>query len=233
MKKKILLIGAVLLLTIMGVVGLSACKKPLDDYQLVKNKISFIQRAVYSGESDKYKIRISVGDKEKDLIADGNAQNIQPFTQITMIPKDLKSLNKTFAYKLVGQSGEATGSLVKSILGVSFSAYVSEGGASLGVLKSITITTEDSQDVINLDNALKDCISADKALEYAYKAAESEIKACIKDGVFDREVNVKYINDRNNSATPHYWYVSFMKDTNNIISVLINPQDGGIISIKR
>lgn len=222
----------VALLIIASAFALVGCNKKDTNFDSVKSQISHIQKEILQGKTDNFRVKLISGSKEKDFVIDGKVGDLKEFTSLSVTPINIDMYEKTFTFKLIGKDGEITGELKKNILGTSFNADITDR-KKIGELVSVEITGENVSDNIALIDILKDCIDADKALESAYNAVKDDLKSEFVDGRFTREVFIKLINDRNSADSPYYWYVSMMKDTNSFISILINPSDGKIISIKK
>lgn len=233
MKKRITIIIAVIALSLVGILIFAGCSKEVDRFDLVKAKISHEQHDLYAGAGENFSASIVIGKKEKTFLADGKVGEMGEYCSITLTPKKVDLYDKQFVYKVVGESGEATGSLVKNLLGASFGGEITEY-AKLGAIKSISVTCDNLTEEIPLTNKMLGCITYDKALEYAYNSIKDTLTdEDFADNTFSKEVYIKFINDRTNPDSEYYWYVSMIKDNENFCAILIDPKTGAIISQRK
>lgn len=229
MKKKFILISFVVIIcSLIAVFALVSCEKDINKLDLVNNKVSYIEKEHLRYESELFNVLLIRGEREKHFVADGKCVDVSPFTTITLDPIAADLIGKKFSYRLIGESGEATGTLTKNILGVTYSAIL-DSSINLGNIVKAEITIEEETTEIVFKNALENKISAEKAIEYAYNELETALTDSFDKNEFKREVYVRYINDIHDRQSPYYWYVSFMTDNSDYKSVLINPENGAPI----
>lgn len=229
MKKKIFILSVMtILFSIMTIFVLVSCEKDINKIDLVNCKISYIENEHLRYDSELFNVLIVRGKREKHFIADGKCVDVSPFTTITLDPIAADLIGKKFSYRLIGDLGEATGTLTKNILGITYSAVL-DNSINLGNIVKAEITIDEDLTEITFKNALENKISAEKAIEYAYNELEATLANSFDKNEFKREVYVRYINDIHDRLSPYYWYVSFMIDNTNYKSVLINPDNGAPI----
>lgn len=229
MKKKLFILSVItILFSLIAVFALVSCEKDVDKLDLVNSKVSYIEKEHLRYESDMFNVLFVRGEREKHFIADGKCVEVSPFATITLDPIAVDLIGKNFSYRIVGELGEATGSLTKSILGVTYSTVI-DSSVDIGKIVKAEITIDDETTEITFTNALENKISAEKAIEYAYYELEVALSDSFDKNLFNREVYVRYINDIHDRQSPYYWYVSFMTDNTNYKSVLINPDNGSPI----
>lgn len=229
MKKKLFMLSVIaVLFSLIAVVALVSCEKDVDKLDLVNSKVSYIEKEHLRYESDMFNVLFVRGEREKHFIADGKCVEVSPFATITLDPIAVDLIGKNFSYRIVGELGEATGSLTKNILGVTYSTVI-DSSIDIGKIVKAEITIDNETTEITFTNALENKISAEKAIEYAYYELESALSDSFDKNQFNREVYVRYINDIHDRQSPYYWYVSFMTDNTNYKSVLINPDNGAPI----
>lgn len=229
MKKKLFILSVItILFSLIAVFTLVSCEKDVDKLDLVNSKISYIEKEHLRYESDMFNVLFVRGLRENHFIADGKCVDVSPFATITLDPIAVDLIGKNFSYRIIGELGEATGSLTKSILGVTYSTVI-DSSVDIGKIVKAYITIDDETTEITFTNALENKISAEKAIEYAYNELEVALSDSFDKNIFNREVYVRYINDIHDRQSPYYWYVSFMTDNTNYKSVLINPDNGSPI----
>lgn len=229
-KKRLFFILTIILMASTAV-SLIACNKPSDEYKLVEKSVSHMQQELMTGKTANLKANLSVGKKEKQFVADGKVGEMYDFCILTVTPLNLDMFDKKFTYVLTGTNGELKGEMEKNILGVAFSSEIADY-SKIGTVTGLVISCNEVAETVKLESQMAGCITAEKALEYAYNALKEALMEDFKDNKFNREVYIKFINDRSNETSPHYWYVSMLKDNEHYVSVLINPIDGKIISKK-
>lgn len=229
MKKKLFILSVItILFSLIALFALVSCEKDVDKLELVNSKISYIEKEHLRYESDIFNVLFVRGAREKHFIADGKCVEVSPFATFTLDPIAVDLIGKNFSYRIIGELGEATGSLTKSILGVTYSAVI-DSSVDIGKIVKAEITIDDETTEITFTNALENKISAEKAIEYAYNELEVALSDSFDKNGFNKEVYVRYINDIHDRQSPYYWYVSFMTDNTNYKSVLINPDNGAPI----
>lgn len=229
MKKKLFILSVItILFSIITIFVLVSCEKDINKIDLVNSKISYIENEHLRYDSELFNVLIVRGKREKHFVADGKCVDVSPFTTITLDPIAADLIGKKFSYRLIGDSGEATGTLTKNILGVTYSAVL-DNSINIGNIVKAEITIDEDLTEITFKNALENKISAEKAIEYAYNELEATLADSFDKNEFKREVYVRYINDIHDRLSPYYWYVSFMTDNTNYKSVLINPDNGAPI----
>lgn len=229
MKKKLFILSVItILFSLIAVFTLVSCEKDVDKLDLVNSKVSYIEKEHLRYESDMFNVLFVRGEREKHFIADGKCVEVSPFATITLDPIAVDLIGKNFSYRIVGELGEATGSLTKNILGVTYSTVI-DSSIDIGKIVKAEITIDNETTEITFTNTLENKISAEKAIEYAYYELESALSDSFDKNQFNREVYVRYINDIHDRQSPYYWYVSFLTDNTNYKSVLINPDNGAPI----
>lgn len=228
MKKFILIFFSVVIIAALS--ALAAGCSP-DGSNVTADNISYIQTALYTGQSLNFTVSIAKGRSEQLFIADGKAGELKEFNTLTVTPLNIDLLNNTYTYRLVGANGELEGALAKDSFGASYTAELSDI-ASLGALVSIKIIAVSIEDDICLVDRLADMLDAMEALKLARQSLEEQIVAETTDDRLDREIYIKFINDAKNPTSPYYWYVAYIASPTDYWTVLIDPSTGEIVSKK-
>lgn len=225
MKKKVILVLSLVVSFIALSCVLTACKEEMSELEKFQEKISYRQDSLFAASDDSFVVSLSGGVSEQDFIIDGKVGQVKAWTQLRVMPKNTLLAQKTYTYKLIGDKGEIAGQLVKEMLGVGFAASISDLNA-IGTPSQVVIESEELKAELPLTDCMQG-IKADKALEIAIGEFRTQIDAS-EDGV-NREIYIKYINDRHNPQSPYCWYVSFIASNEDFWAVLISS-DGKVIS---
>lgn len=229
--KKIILILVVTIFAAGLVFGLSACrKKKAADIDITEN-VSYAETHRYTGADEDFRVSVTSGIREKLFIADGKAQEVAPFTQITLIPLKANLSDKKYSFVLNYEGGNVEGEFSRDVVTHNFTATL-DGENIKDKIKSIVIRYDDKENEIMLENALNGKIDYCKVLDIAKTEFRDEIGANTTDGVLNREIVIKLIRDRRNPDSPYYWYISFIASDNSYWALLVNPETGEVVSKK-
>ncbi len=228
MKRIILIILSVAIIAAL-VCFAAGCNKNNDD--ITVDNISYIQTALYTGQSLNFTVSITKGRSEQLFIADGKAGELKEFNTLTVTPLNIDLLNNAYTYRLVGVNGELEGALSKDSFGASYTAELADI-ASIGALTSIKIIAVAIEDEICLVNRLADMLDAMEALNLARESLQDQIVSETVDNELAREIYIKFINDAKNPTSPYYWYIAYIASPTDYWTVLIDPATGEIVSKK-
>lgn len=227
-KKTIIVVCAVLCCLLV----FTACEEKKTTDEILLESVSSKQSACYTGSDDEFEITLSTLSQEEAFIADGKTGNI--VTRTTLVVKPASVTDAQMKYCLQSESGKTEGVLSKNVLGSAYIAEISDMSA-LGVPASVVITVGEGDDAteyaITLQDRMADVINADEAVKTAYEYYKQQLDAEIasEDG-WQREVFVRFVNDRKDKESKYYWYVSFVRDRNEDMSVLIDPATKEIVN---
>lgn len=218
MKKKYLILFLVIVLS--AAVIFTACnRKEEEEYDNVSRSVS----AFYTGESDNFAVTVEVGRRESNFVADGYATDVVDFAEITVLPlktNDLTEIN----YSLTGENVSLSGSVKSNEFG-EFSSAVDLNFAPL----SVSIGEGESTEVIELSDRLSGKLTSADVVNIANDAFKDRIDEETADGDYHREIYVKLITgDREN----YYYYVSFIGEGVDYWALLINLEDGSVVTKK-
>lgn len=229
--KRFFIVLTAVVLVIISVFALSACnKKKNKDVDLCSN-ISYAETNKYIGVADEFRVTVTAGIKEKLFIADGLAQNVGEFAQISVTPLKTSLIKQNYTFTLLGESCELSGSLTRDVVTHNFVADV-ELGECKNKLTSIKIKYGDAEITIPLTDKLLDKITYQQALDIAKGELKEQIEGNVTDGKLNREITVKLIRDKRNPESPYYWYVSFIAADNGYWAVLLDPTTGEVVTKK-
>ncbi len=229
--KRFFYVFTAILLVVISIFTLSACnKKKKVAYDLSQN-ISYAETNKYAGASDDFRVTVTAGIREKLFIADGTAQNVGEFAQISVVPLKTNLLKQDYTYTLLGEGCELNGSLTRDVVTHNYIAAV-ELGECKNKLTALKLKYGENEVEIPLVDQLSDKITYQQALEIAKCELTEQIEGNITDGKLNREITVKLIRDKRNPDSPYYWYVSFIAADNGYWAVLLDPTSGEVVTKK-
>ncbi len=221
MKRKTLIIFVAIVLMLSSMFLLVACNRDKDGVE-EKSNISRITREYYAGESELFAVVVEKGEREKNFIADGEAKDVAPFAQITIVP--LKTNDYTeLGYTLAAENHTLSGSIAKSEYG----EYVAEITLDF-VPTTVTIAAGEETSEIDIASVLDGALAPEDIINIAKAEFKDTLDKEATTGR-EREIYLKVITgDREN----YYFYVSFIGDGVDYLAVLIDPKTGKIVSKK-
>ncbi len=229
MAKKIIIVFCAVVCCLLAFV---ACdEKPTTD-EILTESVSSRQTACYTGSDDAFDVTLTTLSQEEAFIADGKKGNV--VTRTTLVVKPVSVEDKEMSFTLESESGKIDGTLAKNVLGSAYVADISDL-SSIGVPVTLMITEGSGDDAaqyaITLTDRMADVINSDEAVKTAYEYYKQQIDAEIasEDG-WQREIFVRYVNDRKDNESKYYWYVAFVADRNEDMAVLIDPATKEIVN---
>lgn len=229
MTKKIIIVVCAVVLCLLT---LAACETKKTTDEILTESVSSRQSACYTGADENFSVTLSTLSQEEAFIADGKVGNMVTRTTLVVKPSEVKDVE--IKYSLQSQSGKAEGTLSKNVLGSAYIAEISDLSA-VGTPDTVVITVGSGEDEteysIALTDRMADVINSDEAVKTAYEYYKQQIDAEIaaEDG-WQREIFVRYVNDRKDSESKYYWYVAFVAGRNDDMSVLIDPVTKEIVN---
>ena len=217
-----------LLLCFLSVFAFTACKSESDD--ALKSHISFLQTDSYYGECELYTVYLTAGEKEVPYIADGVCGDMKEFCRLTIRTKDNTIINGNFTYKFTYNEEEVSGVFSKDY-GNSMSADTGVKAHAKGISNLIISNGENEYSVELKDNMADNKITVDKAYEIAKSEFKERIGEETADGKeFNKEINIKFVNDWTDVNSEYYYYVAFIGADRSGYAVLIDRNSGEIIA---
>lgn len=227
MKK--LLIIALVFVCLFALVACGETKEPID---LVNEKISLIETKLYTSDSEDYFAELRLVDGENVTNLDGKVGEKSINYIFKLKPKKLDMMNGEYSVTITGDKGSEAVKIEKDVMGISYSAKLSSM-ENVGTPSRLTVVYNDKNFEMELADMMKDITcDAKKAIEIAYNELKDELKDDFTKKEFLREVTVRYINNRKDTSSPYYWYVSMIKSKDEYFAVLVNPKDGCVINKK-
>lgn len=218
MKKKIAIIIAIVIIAT-SAFALAACNRRADDE--TPSDISRLTQSYLAGESDLFAVSVESGLREKLFIADGKATDVQPFTELKIVP--LKTFEQNSIAFVLSAGEDSLSGTVEEGRGGEFKADIDLDF----VPDKITLTAGEQTCEIDLCSVLEGAITAEDAIEIVREAFKDKLEAEAAEGK-TREIYVKLISG---DRTEYYYYVSFIGDGVNYLAGLVDR--GGTLISKR
>ena len=229
MTKKIVIVVSALICCLFA---FTACKESKTTDEILQESVSSRQTACYTGADENFDVTLSTLSQEEAFIADGKVGNVVNRTTLVVKPDEIKDAQ--YKFSLESESGKIDGTLSKNVLGSAYIADISDLSA-VGTPVRLVITETEGEETqeytIELADKMADVIDSDEAVKTAYEYYKQQLDAEIasEDG-WQREIFVRYVNDRKDSESKYYWYVAFVADRNDDMSVLIDPATKEIVN---
>lgn len=232
MKKRVLAVALCVAALAACAVFATACEEQKTTREILDENISSRQTALYTGQTDNATVTVGTLDREKVFVADGKVGDVETVTTVVATLPSLSD-ESTYTYVLKGTAGQAEGAMAPSVIGAKLIAKISDVTA-LGELTELAITDSAAPEdvyVFELVDKMEGAITPAQALDKAYEHFKTEIDAELasEDGM-QREIYVRYVNGKTDRDSEYYWYVAFVADRNDDMSVLIDPADGEIVT---
>ncbi len=218
MKRK-LMIFVLAIVVIFVSVAFAACNKKETENE--DDNVSRIVNSYFVGETENFKVTLEEGAREKNFVADGVATNVKPFAEMIITPQKVIEV-ENIEYTIKGENSTINGTVITD----KFGAYKTEVSALDFVPVSITLSVGENAEEIEICNVLQDKLTAVDVINIAQREFEERILQEQADGL-SREVYVKLISADNEN---YYYYVSYIGKGVDYWGLLINPDDGTIIS---
>lgn len=229
MKKfiKIMAFGLLVCLTIGCFAG---CQKPKTNYEKLCESVSYMQTGLYTANDEDFDVKITMTTQEALFIADGKADSQVDMSVLTIVPRDVANLSKTYEFVIEGTESSVTGTISKSRLGINLACNF-EDLKNIGEPLTLTLKDGDKSYTFQLENKCANLTDGKGALEVAYNFYQEKIDTALNDNTFDRECYVKLLCQTNENAEDEYfWYVSFIKDKNDYWATIIDPTTNEVVS---
>ena len=222
--KKIALVFALICAFVMV-----SCATQVDAFE---QSISYKQVSMLVGSTPNYTITVVASMVESPYMADGIAESTHPQCKITIKSSSDLSLvsNLSYRFEYNGEMIEGRFQLDK-LRGVLY--------ADTGVIdhskdmKSITLYDDTTSIDVPLSNVMEGSISVDEVISIAKEEFAQDIESNTVDGVYQKEVYIKYIADQHQEDVAYYWYVALISKDRTFSAILISPTTGEIIAKRK
>lgn len=230
MRKKIFFVFVVLACCLTAFV---ACGEKKTTQDILNESVSSRQTACYAGGDENYSVSLTTLTQEQVFVADGKVGDLKTVTTLQIKP--LKAMEDVkMSYCLVGENGKIEGNAEKNVLGTAYVARIDDV-SPIGKIKEVTVKIGEGEEAKEvtfvLEDKMQDMKTPDEALTIAYNHFKDKIDAQIAgENGFEREIYIRFVNDRKNAQSEYYWYVAFVASRNDDMSVLIDPKTGEIVN---
>ncbi|MBR7160618.1 MAG: hypothetical protein IKD20_06240 [Clostridia bacterium] len=222
--KKIVLIFSIVCSLVMA-----SCSTQVDAFE---QSISYKQLSMLVGSTDNFTISVVASVTESPYMADGIAESTHPQCKIVVKSSSDLSLvsNLSYRFEYNNEMIEGTFQLDK-LRGVLY--------ADTGVIdhskdmKSITLYDDTTSIDVSLSNVMEGSISVDEVIDIAKEEFATDIEANTIDGVYQKEVYLKYIADQHKTEVEYYWYVALISKDRTFSAILISPTTGEVIARRK
>lgn len=221
----LMLVVAVLAITLVG------CDKTDKKLLSMQNSVSYYCNQMLVAEDSNFYVELVSGGREAALIADGEVGEMKDYCLLNVAPINLDMTNRSITFKLTGDKGVYEGGLEKNILGINFSASISEA-QNLGQVKSVTLTVGEECFEYELKGITEEALDYKKVVENIYNKCAEDLEDMFDGNVFKREVYVKISCDRSKQPATYYWFINIVEDSDNMFCVLMDIQTGEIVAKK-
>ena len=231
-KKKSLIIAVCIAALTACLFGFAACDEPLTVLEQLDEKVSSRQTTQYIGQTDDAHVSVSTLDRETVFVADGSVGDMETVTSVIVTLPQIAE-ESIYTYALRGADGKVEGTLSRSVIGNKLVAKI-ENASALGALQTLTVTDSAAPDApitFELADKMEGAITPLQALDAAYNHFKAEIDAelAAEDGM-QREIYIRFVNGKTDMDSEYYWYVSFVADRNDDMSVLLDPLTGEVVT---
>lgn len=219
-------ISIILLITTLIFLFIACNKTDVDVYEKLHPYVSNCQTSLYTASDDNLDISISSYEKEELFVADGMVQDVVYINSLLIKPKNSNYLNYAYSYTLIGELGSLNGDLQKTALGVSFKDNI-DNISEIGNLSKLILKFKDNEIEYELFFVPIKNVDYKKIITMAYKHYEDKLDI----DNLQREIFVKLIKDDKIAPNSYFWYVSFLKNTEDYLSLVLDL-NGKVISEK-
>ncbi len=228
--KKSVFVFAIISVVVAMAVMLVGCNKVDKKLQSMQNSISYYNSQMLVAEDSTFYVEVVGGERESALIADGEVGEMTSYCLLNVTPINVDMTNKAINFKVTGENGVYEGSLEKNILGISYTANISEPD-KLGNIKSLTLSIGETKFDYTLNNIMLG-IDYKKAVESVYNNCSSDLESMFDGNDFKSEVYIKISCDRSKNPKEYFWFVNVVENSDNMFCVLVDMQTGEIIAKK-
>lgn len=193
----------------------------------IPNNVSYVETRIFWGQGDRYFAEITLGRRENPLNANGKSQNVTDFFEIKIIPlKAVTGDNLNIA--LSNDDGFNMTCQAKQSVTENEFIYETYDKVKFNSLEFVTVGEGTGQEIVELTDMTKDNINWEKA----YEIAQNEFKDRIEADGGKREIFIKLTRERIRLGGECYWYICYVGEMNDFWSLLLNAENGKIISRK-
>lgn len=208
MIKKITIIMVLMIISLI----LYACN--VNTTKILQSRLSYIEKCKLFGETEDFRIVVTVGIKEITPIIDGIKGETEDFTKIVLIPLKLGGLEKRYSLNYGGAEMAMHPDAIRYQHGITL-----DGNR---IHNEIAILSDGESLSVSLKDVNDSDISYLEALEISAKALQPMLRENIKGKNFDREIYITIVEDTLGRGN-FYYYVGYLGANSIYSATLINP----------
>ena len=191
--------------------------------KMLESSISYLEKHKLYGETEDFRIVVTVGVKEVIPIVDGIKGETADFVKIALIPLKLGGMDNSYAFQYGEFSDKFSPDMIKYQLG----AMLNYDKA----LNEIEITVNNDKLIIPLYDINDSETSYHDALQISAEALKQMINANTDKGSLNREIYITIIEDTM-SENKFYYYVGFLGANSLYSATLIDPYTKKAIAVR-
>ncbi len=209
-----------LILTIISLILLS-CNANTN--KILLRSISYAEKYKLFGETEDYKVIVTVGIKEIVPMIDGIVGEVEDFVNVVLVPLKLGGLEKRYKYKYGNIEGNMSVDAIKYQYGTTFCGNM--------VNDSITIISNGESRVVTLTDINNSGTSYLDALDISAKVLHQVIKENIKKNTLEREIYITIVEDTL-GTNRFYYYIGYLQSPSLYSATLIDPYTKKAVAVK-
>lgn len=220
-----------IMVAFIAIFALTGCDKTDKKLQSMQDNISYYNEQLLAAEDDNFYVEVVCGGREKTLIADGEVGEMADYCALNITPINVDMTNRALTFKLTGEGGEYQGNLEKSIVGINYTAQISDF-RKLGKITKLVVSLGEENFEYALADVNADGIDYKKAVESVYKNCAADLEGMFDGNKFMSEIYIKVSCDRSKEPKQYYWFVNVVENSDNMFCVLVDMQTGEIVAKK-
>ncbi len=203
--------------------SVAGCGKTIENF--VNDNMSEVTKTYYQGESDNFYATLSVGEREKDYIYNGQSTESVDFMLLTLtLKEDIR--DKIIHVQVT--SGENTVNVETEFNNLS-NTYMVDLAGLIEIADSLTISYE-GENLILLDVSKDFVIDYQKAINIACENLSDKLEACKSYNNFNAECYLRVLNQKQNNFEDLYWCFTCLNYEGESFSIIISTLDGEIMA---
>lgn len=199
----------------------TACGKTIDSY--VQDNMAEITKEYYLGENDDMFVTLSVGEREKDYLMNGQAS--EPVNYSLLVIK-FKEENILRAITFEVQSGENTAD-VEAEYNSFNNTYMVDIVDDIQIGDNFSIIYDGQTITLEKQNF---AINYEKALQIACENLKDKLEEQKSYNHFNAECYLRVMNEKDNDFSDLYWCFTCVNYEGENFSIVISTQDGSVLA---
>lgn len=191
--------------------------------KILQKSLSYIEKHKLFGQTEDFKVVITVGIKEVVPIIDGIKGETEEFTKIELIPLKLGGLEKTYCFEYGNQRGQMSPDSIRYQQGVTFGGNI--------IYDTVTIIADDVPGELALTDINDSTTTYQEALEISSRALKDMLKESIKRNTLQREIYISIVEDTY-GANRFYYYIGYLGSESVYSAALIDPYAKKAVAVR-